>query len=86
MARYKYRIVDGVVYDMQFVSDDYVLRNGEVEGFGSRLPSLEDMGAKMLPTFVEKPTLDDVIAALSPSAQQQIAQAVSDRSGVVARQ
>lgn len=76
--QYAYRIVGGVVNDLRFVKDDYVLAPDEIGGEGFALPDVATL-APPLPPRPPKPTLEDVIAALPANLQQAIQAAMQAR-------
>ena len=77
MPRYKYRLENGVVYDLQYVDDDYVAQPNEILA-NDDIPSPDTLG-KLKPDFVPGPTVQDIINALPPQAQAAIAAAVNAR-------
>lgn len=78
MFRYAYHLENGVVKDLRFVDDKYVLQPGEIDGHGVALPDPTTLGLLIPPPPVQ-PILQDVINALPPTVQAAIAAAVAAR-------
>lgn len=73
LTRYAYALAAGRAIDIRFVANDYVLKAGELEGVADVLPSIDSLSTAPVPSPVPAPTLQDVIAVLTPQQQSALA-------------